>query len=717
MKNGICSLVLLYLMGTNVTGQDVLTIHSVDQANDQIDNYIYVYEDTANTMGVDQLISEDYSLEFIPLKEFTRDPSVDYSYWIRLSIENKTKGDTPLGLSFNIRNQIIELYTLTDEHQISLQKTGFYITGRENEEMLPATNVLELSDAPSLTALIKIRNDVYDDAPDLDVKVVNIKKQLLRHTRLSVFDGIIQGMLWVMILFGISLYLVHKNRLYLLYSGYIFCLSIWYLGCFALAYNIFPAFPRKIFPYTDIPVYIANIIYLSFILEFINSARLIPKWIKYIRLMQLLLVLDTVMVVLIVSLTRRIYVAYTCSDIVILALLILTLSLVIKLYTTRDNLALVIALGSSFMLIGTIVATTIWIITTNDDVLMIQQIAVIMELLIFTFGISYRFRLIETDKRKIQDQLIVQLNENKELQEKAKRELEQKVKERTAEIAKSKEEIEAQRDEIETQLDTITSQKNLIEIQNQSVTESIRYASRLQNALLPSDELIKYFLPKHFILNKPCEIVSGDFYWVGQKNNRIIVIVADCTGHGVPGAFMSLLGISLLNEIVNKAEVIQANEILNELREQIIISLGQTGKESEPREGMDIALCMLDPENGKIQFSGANNPLYLVRSGKLTEIKGDAMPVGIDMQAAQSFTNHDVSVQKGDSIYLFSDGYADQYGGEHSKKYGYKKFQELLLSVRDMIMFDQKTALEDAFESWKGSNEQIDDVLVMGIRI
>lgn len=208
-----------------------------------------------------------------------------------------------------------------------------------------------------------------------------------------------------------------------------------------------------------------------------------------------------------------------------------------------------------------------------------------------------------------------------------------------------------------------------IESQNKEITSSIQYARRIQNALLPPDEEIERMLPSYFILSKPRDIVSGDFYWLTTKDDKIIFVVADCTGHGVPGAFMSILGVSFLNEIVNKAVTVRANEILNQLTGQVIKSLHQTGKYGETRDGMEMAICIIDRNKQKLQFSGASRPLYVISNNELKEFKGDSMPIGIYEKEDQSFTNNEILFNKGDIFYLTSDGYIDQFGGRDRKTF------------------------------------------------
>ncbi|MFH2141505.1 MAG: tetratricopeptide repeat protein [Bacteroidota bacterium] len=257
----------------------------------------------------------------------------------------------------------------------------------------------------------------------------------------------------------------------------------------------------------------------------------------------------------------------------------------------------------------------------------------------------------------------------------------------------------------------------LLAAKNQEISDSIHYASRIQSAILPPAEYMYEVLPEHFILDKPRDIVSGDFYWLAKKEDKLIVAVADCTGHGVPGAFMSMLGVAFLNEIVNQNEILQSNEILNRLRLNVIKSLHQTGKEGEATDGMDISLCVIDKANKKIQFSGANNPLYLVRNDELTELKADKMPISIHSRVDEPFSVNETEIFTNDVIYLFSDGFVDQFGGDNSKKFKFKSFKNLLTEIHSKPMNEQVIILDSTFNEWKGNLEQVDDILVMGIRI
>ncbi len=331
-------------------------------------------------------------------------------------------------------------------------------------------------------------------------------------------------------------------------------------------------------------------------------------------------------------------------------------------------------------------------------------------------------------------------------QSKAKKKANTLLAKQNIEIQMKNEEIESQRDEIEAQRDLVLTQKNEIEEIHNELTSSIRYAERIQHAILPSDDLAKMFLANHFIFYKPRDIVSGDFYWTIIKKNWLLVAVADCTGHGVPGAFMSMLGTSYLNEIFAQSDFTSTSEVLGKLRSYIIKSLHQKGIEYEHsfpsvsqnqvnmKDGMDISLVAIDLENYHMQFSGANNPVYIVKkfikpesekvesektvenSFQLDELKGDKMPIAIHVRMDE-FSLQEYKLKRGDTIYMFSDGFADQFGGPDGKKFMYKRLKELFLSINTNPMSKQKEIIEKELSEWIGKGEQIDDVTVIGIKI
>ena len=263
----------------------------------------------------------------------------------------------------------------------------------------------------------------------------------------------------------------------------------------------------------------------------------------------------------------------------------------------------------------------------------------------------------------------------------------------------------------------VTERTAEIEAQKQEITSSIEYASRIQIAMLPVKEILSNTFSDHFVFYKPRDIVSGDFFWLGEDSHHIYFTVADCTGHGVPGAFMSTLGISTLNEIITNKSDLHANTVLNLLRAKIKTSLHQTGKEGEAADGMDISFCILDKSRKLLEYSGAYNPLFLYQGGEIKEYKADRMPIGIYVGEKDSFTNFEINVSRGDILYLFSDGFADQFGGPDGSKYKKAMLKKFLASVANLPMEEQGALLEKEFEMWRGKGGQIDDITILGIEI
>jgi len=290
------------------------------------------------------------------------------------------------------------------------------------------------------------------------------------------------------------------------------------------------------------------------------------------------------------------------------------------------------------------------------------------------------------------------------------------LEQKNQEILFQKVEIEKQKDEVEAQRDVATEQRDLIQRQNDELKDSIQYARRIQSALLPRFEIMHEALNDYFIFYKPRDIVSGDFYWFYKMKDAIIFAIADSTGHGVPGGFMSVLGMTLLNEIVSKQHEISAAEILNRLRTLIISALHQTNADFETKDGIDIALCIYRPKEQYIEYAGAHNPLYFMRNGELQIFQADKMPIGIYVKNTP-FTNHIIRVLPGDLIYLFTDGYIDQFGELSGRKYTQARFKELIHTIWQLPLPKQYEQIELTFNQWRGAEEQVDDILVAALRI
>jgi serine phosphatase RsbU (regulator of sigma subunit)/HAMP domain-containing protein len=280
-------------------------------------------------------------------------------------------------------------------------------------------------------------------------------------------------------------------------------------------------------------------------------------------------------------------------------------------------------------------------------------------------------------------------------------EMEQKVRAQTREIRRQKEEVEIQKEKV-TAL--------YIDLQS-----SIDYAQRLQETILPNDASIKRMFPDSFVFFRPKATVSGDFYWFKELGGKKVFAAADCTGHGVPGAFMSLVGHNVLNTVTKVFT--KPSQILNNANRLAVDVLRPVDGETYMRDGMDIALCTIDQKNMTLEFSGAHNPVYIIRNGELITVESDPFSIGSYINNEREFTNHNVNLKEGDCLYIFSDGYADQFGGPKGKKFMRKRFRELLLEISHLPMPEQKWRLMDTLDRWQGNQDQVDDILVIGIRV
>lgn len=271
----------------------------------------------------------------------------------------------------------------------------------------------------------------------------------------------------------------------------------------------------------------------------------------------------------------------------------------------------------------------------------------------------------------------------------------------------------------------ITEQKNIIELRNHEITDSITYASRIQQGVIPDEDELKKLLPNHFVFFKPRDIVSGDFYWASEVKSktdpnlkRTVVAVVDCTGHGVPGAFMSLVGNTLLNQIINRSAISTPAQALDYINVQLPKTIKSKTSTGTIKDGMEIAMCDINFDTLTMQFAGANSNIYLVRNGEIQIFKGDKQPIGESFSGTIiQYKNQEIRLQKNDCIYLISDGYADQFGGEKGKKFKYKQLENLFCAIAEKNVSEQREVLANAFEDWKSHHEQVDDVLIMGIKI
>lgn len=374
----------------------------------------------------------------------------------------------------------------------------------------------------------------------------------------------------------------------------------------------------------------------------------------------------------------------------------------------------ILGYGTLFISLIVIALTTFGSI--ENDFLRIHalKIGTTFEFIILTTALVLDFEKKQKAMRQLAMERLVRINE---LSAKTKDELEKEVILRTRELQIEKSTVEAQSEKINEINKSLTLAKNLLEARNKSVTDSILYAKRIQEALLPSQEHIEALFEEHFLFYKPKDIISGDFYWFQQCGRKLLWAAADSTGHGVPGALISIVGTNTLNKIVNEYGIDKPLAIINLLNKLVKETLNNTYNVCS-RDGMDIALCSIDYETMQAEFAGAFNSLYLVRDNKVTEYKGARNSIGqSSVNPNNAFFSHDIALMEGDMLYMCTDGYKDQFGGPDGKKFFHKNIIGLFTKINQYSMLEQKIILETTFEKWKGELDQIDDVLVIGIRI
>ncbi len=734
---------LIHLVTIGLYAQKVISLTDIEQANESFFDHIEILCDTSDSYDISQIRLGKREGHFSPLSKFSKEISSDYTYWLHFVVEGAVESNVSIGLFIPKENHLVDVYSISDS-VLFIQKTGLYVDGIENSEIIPFSNIIQIEEDGITEFYLRIRN-TYSELPNFQLEFVNLNAEIKTNNRRVISDAVLQGMLWLMTLYGLFLYFLNRDKIYIFYSLYVFFESVLMMGCFALGYRIMYNLPRSLFVYTDIPNFIAFIFYIKFIRSFINTAMQFPKWDKSLKIIQSSLIVLVIGISIAHYTTNATLIIFVIQNIITWLIMMFFIVLVIRLLFSKNTLAKIIGIGTSLLILGYGVFSVLIVSQNsyyNDTLFTPAKIGIALELIIFTFGISYRYMLIEKEKREYQKKLIVQLNENVELQGKVTRELEDKVKERTVEIShknelleQQKEEVEAQRDEIEAQRDQLAKHRDLVVSQKKEITDSIDYAQRIQSALLPQKSYLEKVMPEYFIVFKPKDIVSGDFYWVKEFNSHLIVVGADCTGHGVPGGFMSMLGITLLNDLVGQGSLDQPGEILGQLRLKVKEMLTQEGMLHEQKDGMDMTIAIIDKVSQKLKFAGANNPLYLIRKkiqpigkdlekftsienqdSQLFEIKGDKQPIGVHWEESE-FTTHTIDLHKEDAIYVFSDGIIDQFGGGNRKKYKASNFKKLLLSLQAESMESQKQVIESTFESWRSDCEQIDDVCVIGLRV
>lgn len=648
--------------------------------------------------------------------------------WLKLVLNNRISEDRDYLLNFNPPDHIT-LYEEIDGNIMAEQNSGRNLALEEKDILFKDKNAIKVLLRKNEIQTFYVRLQTHGR----ELAWLNADFESLDYiTRIDKIERLLKGLLWgMMLMIGLYYFILYffiKEISFVYYFLFILAIAFLLLDVTGYQAEFFQQMPisTRFWP-QGILLSLPILFYLLFVISYLNFKQNLKTWFKiiFVFLSVYCVVLIAGYIIEFVSSSWGIVDGISFIGIVV-ALSVLIIPTILRIrqgfrpawYILVANIAFPVL---SFLLLDyqeKLRVVDTWDHINTPDIVMALagasvHLGVVFQILLFAFALGHKMRAAEKDKKAAQERVIEQLKENEKLQDKVNRELEEKVRERTEEILKQKEEIEAQRDEI---------------------TDSINYARRIQSAVLPSEDSLNELLPEHFVLFRPRDIVSGDFYWIKQLKHFTIVVAADCTGHGVPGAFMSMLGISFLNEMVSRSRFDSAGEFLDRLRNKVKDTLKQQGKEMEQKDGMDMSLAIIDNETMELQYAGAFNPLIIIRkktlsldenlSGKVTstsdihnliEIKGDRQPIAIHDRETEFKTNY-VKLEQGDSIYIFSDGYPDQMGGPKGKKFMIKNFKQLLLDIQDEPLSVQKERLENTLDEWKSNIEQMDDILVFGIK-
>lgn len=675
-------------------------------SQEPVDDFqIYYYSDPSCLLTAPAAFSPRIASMFRELDFSEDDPDLfalesGHCIWFRFVFSNKSADQVAFVLQPNIFSTFGEfnLYQRFRNGVITERNSGFLLEPRSKDINISGSDDLKFFVRPSVTDTVYLKVTMIDESviSDLTFSISTYDSIFKKDKSRRLVFGLFLGIMIIMILYHIPIYLQIREISYLYFILYIISFTLFFVNKEGYIYEIMPQFTAA--PLNTFLLLIFLLMFVIFGRAYIDTAKNLKTWDRVLQMAIGFIIAGLILNAVMIALESGGYfihavqlLARAMFYISALASMFLVIMPAFILKKKRFQPARYFLVANAFLILG-----IAWLFLLNDFTFGKHglELGVTLQIVTFSVGLGEKINLLKRDREVAQRRIIDQLRENAALKDKVNRELEDKVRERTREIQMQKEQIEKQ---------------------NREIKYSFDYAKRIQSTVLPPDEVFESLFAEHFIFFKPRDIVSGDFYWISQRGSKIFITASDCTGHGVPGSLMSMLGITMLHEIVNEKDVNRSDKILNELRLNIARTLKQEGKPGEQKDGMDMVMLIYDRSTRELEFSGANNPLYIIRNSKMIEYKGNNMPVAY-YDNMTDFTRHTIQLKQGDRVYLFTDGFPDQFGGPEGKKFKYKPFKDLLLEMHDRPMEDQEKILRMIFDEWKGDLEQIDDVLVMGLR-
>ena len=703
----------LFLCSTRGYGQNIgITLKDNFNNSFKVDYELYVLTDTNATIKFeDAIVSNQFKLHqqsIVPNLGFTSN-----NYWFKFIISNtQAPQNRVLEFAYPFFNQLdVYIPNVNGKYKKSVVGDHLPFAARTYKHK---NFLFDLNFESGETKVIYAYLHCNGEATSFPVKVWTKQDYLRNNYEEQLALGIYYGIILFVFFFSAFLWFIVKEGYQLYYLLYIIGVAIFQFSLDGFAFEfLWPNniwFANHVIPLSGSFTIMALILFVVSLLKTKIHTPIIHK------ILMVLLFVDVALFALSFLPNPFYSIGLMGLNFIAVPINVLILISAIICYRMGINTAKYFLVAFSLLILG-ILAALFKNFGILPRVFLTEysiQIGSAIELIMLSLALAENVKLLKSEKEEAQHLLLEELKEKSKMQEIANIALEQKVLERTAEI----------------QL-----QKEVIEEKNKDITASITYALKIQEAILPREEELKTSLKEYFVFYKPRDIISGDFYWFSKKDNLIFIAAADCTGHGVPGALMSMLGNSFLNEIVNESNIYNPADILDLLRLKVIKTLRQ--RETNTKDGMDIALCVINTQLREVNFAGAFNPVYITTSVNdnankdfdvhvnefipekyLKIMSADRFPVGIvEGQQNNTFTNKKYHYHPGDCLYLFSDGLADQFGGAQGKKYKTKQLKDLLLIVSGYDMDDQLLNIRQDFENWKGAHEQVDDILMIGIKL
>lgn len=681
--------ILLSVGSITLSAQSVFLLKQQNTNAKGLNKYLWVLPNSysSNVANSFQKVSAIPDSLFVPFKQ-AKLKKTDTLVWGKITAKNELKQDFDgvllLGGRYINRATI---YVLNQQGKVTIKRSGNYVPGSQ-------ADLLEMPTYPKVRLYLKAseQKTLYICFRNFDQKPLSINLELQTSLKWANFvkernlvQGIFQGAVILILLYHLFIFFFTLDRVYVFYTGYLFCTALYFFNFAGFSVElIFPQYPRWFFEVYLVATAFLQVCYLQFIRLYLKTWTINVFWDRVVKVGIWARLVEFVIVELIWHTTSDFALVHDIHRQYALIEIGYTITVVIAWKILKARMVNYLLAGIIFLYLG----VTISIIQGSYNGILYFQAGSLIEILCFSLGLGYRIRLNEKERIVAREAVI-------QVQKEANEQLEQKVQERTQMLSQTNDE-----------LSTI----------NENLQQSIRYAQRLQAGVLPLDERVEKLLPQSFIIYKPRDIVSGDFYWIEEVQNKIMIAVADCTGHGIPGAMMSMMGSTALTEVVVNRKVTAPDEILTQLDQVIQIGLQQD--KTNLKDGMDIGFCLLDYENQVIDYAGAHHPLYYIDEGEMKIYKGVHKSIGgnyFDMD----FKNHRLPIKKGASIFMLSDGFQDQFGGPDGRKFMKSRLKKLLLEIHQMPLAEQKNKMEEALNEWIAMNDtpQTDDILVLGIKL